>query len=200
LAYVPIHVYWALVGRPAPLGELPETLTQSAWRQANWAACLVLVGAAALSLALVRPWGLRLPRWTLLGIAWIGAAFAILHWVAFSADTVLRLTGVADEPVDTFDRWNLFVLEPWFLGMGVLLAVAARQFARRWPRTSAPGEPATPRTLAGTAFVTLVLGGSFVVLVGVMAFNPWLYAVVGPALVAAGVLCHLVARGDGHST
>ncbi len=189
LAYVPIHVYWALVGSPAPLGELPEALTEPAWRQANWAASVVILGAAALSLALVRPWGRRLPGWLLLGIAWLGAAFAVLHWVAFSADTVLRLTGVVDGSVTTFDRWNLFVLEPWFLGMGVLLALAAVQHARRWPRAST-----TPRTLAGTVFVTLVLGGSFVVLLGVMSFNPWMYVVVGPVVIAAGILLHVVTR------
>ncbi len=67
LAYVPIHVYWALTGSLRPFGELPGSLTDSQWRQANWAACFVITGAAVVSLALVQPWGRRLPRPILLG-------------------------------------------------------------------------------------------------------------------------------------
>lgn len=194
LAYVPIHVYWALTGGVWPLSELPESLTDSRWRQANWAASAVIIGAAALSLALVRPWGRRLPRPMLVGVAWVGAAFSVLHWVAFSAATVLNMAGVTDGAVTSFDRYNLFVFEPWFLGMGILLAWAAVQNTRT-NRDSARSRPvATRRSPGGRVSAALIVGGSVVVLVGVMAFEAAAYAIAGPGLVGVGVLIRVVAH------
>lgn len=192
LAYVPIHLYWAATGDAWPIDGLPEGLTEPRWRQANWGATVVITGAAAVSLALVHPWGRRLPRSLLLGVAGVGAVFALLHWAAFSAATALTMAGVTDGEVTSFSRWNLFVFEPWFLGMGLLLAVAASQHARS-TRGAAGSEHGTPRR--GTrASAALVLGGSLVVLVGVMTFQFWIFAVVGPALIGLGGLGRLLAR------
>lgn len=193
LVYVPIHVYWALTGSLGPFGELPANLDPSQWQQANWGASIVIIGAAVFSLALVRPWGRRLPRRILLGMAWLGAAFAVLHWVAFSTGTVLNMTGVTDGAVVTFDRWNLFVFEPWFLGMGILLAVAAMQYSRREQEAAIPGA-ARPQSSIGLGFVALIVGGSLVVLAGVMTFDARAYAVAGPGLIALGLLGSLATR------
>jgi hypothetical protein len=192
LAYVPVHVYWAVRGSAAPFGDLPPSVRPSQWRQANWAACVVITAAAVLSLALVRPWGRRLPRWMLLGTAWLAAVFAIVHWISFSAATLLQMLGVGKGAVTTFDRWNLLVFEPWFLGMGVLLALAAVQRSRRQPGVGMTPS-AVPRSPGGTVSATLVLAGAFVVLVGVMTFNLRAYAVAGPGLVLGGLLLRLVA-------
>ena len=197
LAYVPVHVYWAVTGDVSPFGDLPASLSPSQWRQANWAACVVIGGAAVFSLALVRPWGRRLPRFMLLGVAGVGAVFAVLHWAAFSAPTALRLLGVTGGAITTFDRWNLFVFEPWFLGMGLLLAVAAVQGARRDEGrrgAAAVAPPAPPRSVGATAAAALVLAGAFVVLVGVMTFQPRAYAVAGPALIVVGLGWRAAAR------
>ncbi len=193
LAYVPIHVYWALTGSTWPVGDLPESIAGS-WRQTNWAASVVITGAAVLSLALVQPWGRRLPRWMLLGVAWLGAVFALLHTAGQTTQIVLNMTGVTDGAVTTFDRWNLFVFEPWFMVMGILLAVAAVQFARRaeGPGPARPGPaPSSPLATVSAGFV---LVGALVVLVGVMAFEPWAYAAVGPGLLGVGAAGRLAAR------
>jgi len=194
LAYVPIHVYWALTGSAWPFNELPESLSDAQWRQANWGACAVIVGAAVVSLALVQHWGRRLPRPLLLGVAWVGAVFAVLHWVAFSAAILLNMIGVTDGAVTTFDRWNLFAFEPWFLGMGLLLAGAAAQNTRRLKQFDVARILSVPRSLGEIASAALILGGAVAVLVGVMTFHVWAYAVVGPCLFGIGMLIRVVAR------
>lgn len=194
LAYLPIHIYWALSGGVWPMEELPEVLEAAEWKQANWGASVLIVGAALVCLALDRPWADVLPRWMVLGVAYVGAAFAVLHWVVFSAESVSRMVGVIDLPVTNFTRWNLFVFEPWFLGMGVLLAFAARHRARR-PRRAPAAEPASGGWgLAGAASVTLVLGGLVVVLFGVMTFSVVTFLAFGPALMLAGLVLQLVIR------
>lgn len=165
LAYIPIHIYWALGGSAAFLGLTHLT---PEFAIANWGASVVILGAALVSLALVRPWGRLLPRWALLGAAWIGAAAGILHWAAFTAVAVTRLSGP--------DWWNLLVFEPWFLLMGVFLIVAAVQSRRLFPR----GE----RRLWSAI---LLLSGLVVVLWGVYSFNLWLFLLYGPAIMLVGL-------------
>jgi hypothetical protein len=186
-------VYWAVTGSTTPIGELLG-MGESEWQQTNWAASLVLIGAAVFSLALVQRWGRRLPRGVLLGTAWVGAVVAILHWVAFSVQILLNMTGVTDGEVTTFHRWNLFVLEPWFLGMGVLLGVAAAQNSRDARAAAVDAPPAVPRSPAAVASVAVALFGLLVILGGVMAFNVWVYAVVGPIILAVGLLGSLATK------
>lgn len=198
LAYLPIHVYWAVNGGLWPLDDLPAGLEVTEWKQANWGASVIIVGAALICLALDRPWADVLPRRMVLGIAYVGAAFAILHWVVFSAESVLRIVGVVDQPVTSFTRWNLFVFEPWFLGMGVLLALAARHRARHPRPAAASQSAAAPASagwrLAGAVSAVLVLAGVVVILLGVMTFSVVTFVVLGPALMLAGLVLQLVIR------
>src|SRR5882762_1575083 len=113
LAYIPVHVYWALGGSAAFLGLAK---TNANFQIANWGASVVLLGAGLTTLALVRPWGRLLPRWGLLGVAWVGAAAGILHFAAFSGEALLRVTGWVTFPGYTerlrvADLWNLAVFE-----------------------------------------------------------------------------------------
>lgn len=95
------------------------------------------VGGAALALALVQPWGRRLPRRSLLLVAW-GAA------VVLAVYGVLQLTGVVLVALDVVDPsepmgtrvllWRGLLWEPWFVLCGVLLGLAARSGHRRPPR------------------------------------------------------------------
>ena len=187
--YVPIHLYWAVTGRHWPVASLPTSLTDAEWRAANWGASVVISGAAVVSLALVQPWGRRLPRTVLLGVAGGGALISILHWGVISASIVLKMVGTAGGTVSSFDRWNLFVFEPWFLGMGVLLGVAVLQRLRD-DQTS--GDPLVEaHSPAVTVSTVLLLAGALVVLVGVMSFEVWLYALLGPGMLCAGVLLRL---------
>lgn len=170
-------------------------MTEAQWRQGNWAASVVITGAALLCLALVQPWGRRLPRPVLLGVARVGAVFAVLHWVAYTAAPLLNFTGITGGEVTSFDRWNLLVFEPWFLGMGVLLAVAAAQNARRHKASAVSGAVAAPRRPSEVASAALIYGGAFVVLLGVMSFHFLTFAVIGPALLGTGVLVRIRTRG-----
>ncbi len=194
LAYLPIHVYWALTASFWPAGDLPASLDPEQWKVANWGASVVIVGAALVCLALDRPWGDLLPRRMLLGFGYVGAVFAILHWGLISAQTVFIVAGATERSATSFDRWNLYVFEPWFLGMGILLAVATAHRARRpraLPTSDSSTAPAAQR-LAGVVAAVLVLSGLVVVLFGVMSFSVWTFALYGPALIAAGLGLHLL--------
>lgn len=193
IAYIPIHLYWAATASSWPFGELPEWLTPEEWRRANWGASVVIGAASLVCLALARPWGRRLPRPLLGGVAWAGAVFALLHWVVLSTATALKVLGVSEGTVTSFDRWNLFVFEPWFLGMGLLLAAAAINHRRIHDGGSTPAHSAQRRP--GLVSPGLVVVGSLVVLVGVMTFEIWLYGVVGPVVVGLGLSGYLLRRG-----
>ena len=58
LAYIPVHVYWALGGLSTPIGI---TGHQPGFRAANWGACVVIAGAALTCLTLTQRWGAALP-------------------------------------------------------------------------------------------------------------------------------------------
>lgn len=86
------------------------------------------------------------------------------------------------------------MFEPWFLGMGILLALAAIHRARR-PRSAPVDEPESVGwRLAGAVSAWLVLGGVVVVLLGVMTFSVVTFVVFGPALMLTGLVLQLVIR------
>lgn len=277
-AYLSIHLHAAFTGSSWPLPDPPAAVRDDEKaRIVEAGVCLILVGAILTALALVRPWGRILPRWMLLGIAWVGCAIGVLHWLIWTIKGLLRVTGVTplqpepDIPWNElvayshrYDAVNLTVNEPWFLGVGILFGLAAIHYRRRTGHT-APSAPAwmtrTPLFgvlgavwgLAGAvlqgawalgvttgqrlglhepdnqleflghlrgyfavmallclAAVPLMLlfalqrraperpaqilagifllGGLFVVLIGVMSFNAWIFGFYGPALMAGGVL------------
>jgi len=104
------------------------------------------------------------------------------------------MIGVTNGAVSSFDRWNPFAFEPWFLGIGLLLAGAAAQNSRHLKQFVVSRTVSLPRSLGGIASAVLILGGAVVVLVGVMTFHVWVYAVGGPVLLGIGTLSRLVAR------
>ena len=290
LLYLGIHLHAAITMNPWPLPQTPDALRDDATgRIVELGVCLVLVGAILTALALVRPWGRLLPRWMVLGIAWVGAAVGILHWAIWSVKGLRRVLGVVPlemEPgvsraemvayAERYDLVNLTFNEPWFLIVGVLFAIAAVQYRRRerarpasevaappswmtrpavgliaagwaaatavlhlsWAAGSTLGqrlglaEPDNqeeflghlrgwflvagllcllavplalaltrpfgrryrPRTILRPAQVLsafFLLGGLFIVLIGVMSFNAWIFAFYGPLLMAGGILLEL---------
>ena len=88
---------------------------------------ILLVGVGAL--ALVRPWGLRIPRWLIIVPALMGSAFAIAHALTAYVTKPLHALGVVQLRFDGWARrderaqflWDLLFYEPWFLGLGVLV-------------------------------------------------------------------------------
>lgn len=167
LIYIPPHL-WVAFGGTAGIMGIPDPGPEE--KAANWGASVLCVGAALVSMALVKQWGRIAPRWLLIGIAWGAAAVALLHWAALSVLTALRLTGVMPyeakddyftaEKLASIDRWNLFVFEPWFLGLGVFLIIGAlqsRTLAKQWRHDPTPALP-TWMTSTGWARLLCLLG------------------------------------------
>jgi len=143
-AFAAVSLYWALGGR-----ALLDTLGGEIERRARAGDDVLLVANAAgavlkmlggmLALALVLPWGERLPRRPLQALAWTGAAVLTVYGVLQTVAIVLVALGrfELDEPLGTRAlRWRMFLWEPWFLVWGMLLGAAAWHFGARVRRRS----------------------------------------------------------------
>jgi hypothetical protein len=159
IIYIPPHL-WVAFGGSADIMGIPDPT--AAEKAANWGATVLCLGAALVSLALVKSWGRVAPRWLLLGITWGAAAVALLHWAALSVLTALKLTGVIPyeakdayftvDKLASIDRWNLFVFEPWFLGLGVFLIIAALQSRKLVKVWDSEPSPVLPRWMTATGW------------------------------------------------
>ena len=110
-------------------------------------AFLLLVGIGCL--ALVRPWGLRLPRWLVIVPALAGSVFAMGHALTAYVTKPLHLVGAIDLDLQargwaTLDEgkaiaWDLLFYEPWFLALGAPghARHAAPPSPHRWHRARA---------------------------------------------------------------
>jgi len=138
-AFAAVSIYWAVGGR-----ALLDTLGGEIERRARAGDDLLLasnaVGAAlkvlggVLALALVQPWGERLPAGPLQAVAWAAAAVLTVYGVLQTVAIVLVALDRVEpaEPLDTKAlRWRMFLWEPWFLVWGVLLGAAAWHFRAR---------------------------------------------------------------------
>jgi hypothetical protein len=120
---------------------------------------ILLVGFGAL--ALVRPWGLRLPRWLVIIPALTGSAYAAAHALTAYVTKPLHAVGVIQLQFDGWAQrdetaqflWDLLFYEPWFLGLGVLVSLAALHHHRR----SGGSVRAGRRLMILTALATLAL-------------------------------------------
>jgi len=141
---------------------LPGTFADpAAMRRASLAAgvLILLVGLGAL--ALVRPWGLRLPRWLVIIPALTGSAYAAAHALTAYVTKPLHALGViqlefkgwARLEVDALIRWDLLFYEPWFLGLGVLVTLGVLHHHRR----TGGSARARRRMVVATAAATLAL-------------------------------------------
>ena len=136
--------------------EDPSAFEQASLRPGVF---LLLVGIG--ELALVRPWGLRLPRWPVIAPALLGSVFAMGHALTAYVTKPLDLLGVADLQIEgwkTLDEghafaWDLLFYEPWFLALGLLTTAGALHHHRR----TGGSEPARRRLIALTAAGTLAL-------------------------------------------
>ncbi|MEO3816404.1 hypothetical protein ABGB21_07205 [Plantactinospora sp. B24E8] len=132
--YLLIKISW-VVG--ALLGLLPraEQLSVSGFVFLN----VVTIGMAAagitLALALVRPWGERIPAVPLLACAWIGCGFLIPMIPYALLDSLLSADdGASGADAAVLPGWEASLIQLSFLGMGIGLAVALPLYLRgRWP-------------------------------------------------------------------
>jgi len=143
-AYALVSLYWGLGGH-ALVATVGGYVEQFARRGGALPVVVALAAAAAkavgglLALALVRPWGRRVPRRWLL----IGSSAASVLLVGYGGLNVLAgalvLLGVihpAGQVDRTALRWHVGVWDLWFLVWGILLALATIGY---WRRTGRPG-------------------------------------------------------------
>ena len=123
---------------------------------------LLLTGVGAL--ALVRPWGLRVPRWLVIVPAQAGSAFAISHALTAYITKPLHALGAvrlefkgwAQLHEAALIRWDLLFYEPWFLGLGVLVTLGTVHHHRRTGGTKRTERRLLLATGAGTLALTVV--------------------------------------------
>ncbi|WP_327360239.1 hypothetical protein [Streptomyces sp. NBC_01296] len=186
---------WDRVGRSAAYGAalalLPYLLIKVSWvvgslvgvlpvgngfGVAEWVVLnTVTIGMAAigiaLALALVRPWGMRIPGALVAFCAWVGSGFlvSILPFAVFGAllDGGGGSQGGGEDPA--MPVWEGVLVQFSFLGMGLGLALAVPAYLRRrWPEAFAGRVGDGPRTASPWAAA-----------VGAAVGLVWLYWAVG---------------------
>jgi len=118
---------------------------------------LVAIGA----LALVRPWGLRLPRWLVIVPALAGSAYAVAHALTAYVTKPLHAAGVVELQFHGWAErheasqflWDLLFYEPWFLGLGILVSLGTLHHYRRTGGSARGGR----RLMTVTAVAALAL-------------------------------------------
>jgi Protein of unknown function (DUF3995) len=135
--YAAVSLYWAAGGTAglSTVGGIAQTAARSGGAAATAViAVTVLLKTAGglLALAMVRPWGRRLPRRALSMAGLAGSALLILYGAAEVAGEALAETGAIrpSAPDWTALRWHLALWDPWFLVWGLLLAAATWGYRR----------------------------------------------------------------------
>ncbi|MEU4220626.1 hypothetical protein [Actinoplanes sp. NPDC026623] len=148
--YLLIKIFW-VAGALSGLLPGTEHLSVAAFVALN----LVTVGMAAagiaLSLALIRPWGERIPAFVVVSCAWIGCGF-LLPMVPYAVvDSLIPAADPASGRASSgMPAWEAWLIQFSFLGMAVCLAVALPLYLRaRWPAAFAGriGDGGTARRL-----------------------------------------------------
>ena len=121
---------------------------------ALWLSAVLKVLSGIVVLALVQPWGRRIPRWLLLLLAWGAGTLVFVHGGLFLGVGLLAMTGVirVSTPA-TLLHWYTFLWGPWWLLGGSLFLVAAWSAVRR-----------APHRLADLVFSALGVGAALVLL------------------------------------
>lgn len=141
-AYAAVSLYWAAGGTAglSTVGGPAEKMARSGGAAA--AAVIVVTvllktAGGLLALAMVRPWGNRLPG-RALGIAGLAASAVLLVYGAVEvAGEALAETGTVRVPRSadwTALRWHLGLWDPWFVVWGLLLAAATWGYRRHGQR------------------------------------------------------------------
>jgi len=129
LAYAALKAAWALgstagITDVAAFERFVDRFGSFEWA-ATWGTVVLAVAAAALLLALVEPWGRRLPRRPLRIAAWLGAAvLAIPGFVGF-AESLLTYAGVLDTHDNGIAEWVFLLTYGSFAVLSIALAAAA---------------------------------------------------------------------------
>ena len=138
-AYALVSLYWALGGH-ALVATVGGYVEQFARRGGAVPVLVALAAAAAkvagglLALALVRPWGRRVPRrWLLMGSSVASVLLVVYGGLNVLAGALVLFDVI--HPAGRVDRtalrWHVGVWDLWFLVWGILLALAAIGYWRR---------------------------------------------------------------------
>lgn len=137
------------------------------FRRASLAAGLVILLVGVGALAFARPWGLRLPRWLPIVPALAGSVYSAAHALTAYVTKTLHVAGVIDLDFagwarldeGALIRWDLLFYEPWFLGLGVVVTLAAVHHYRRTGGSRRGMLWLLGITAAGTLALTAVASG-----------------------------------------
>jgi hypothetical protein len=131
LAFAAIGFYWAAGGTALldTIGGEVERKTRardSDFLAIGWASNGLKLIAAALVLALVRPFGERLPRRAIAALIAVGGVLLVLYETAELAQHLLMAMGAIDRNGldDTAVYGHLLFWDPWWIFGGVLFALA----------------------------------------------------------------------------
>lgn len=138
LLFAGISFYWGCGGRALldTVGGVIERRAlagDTAIFVAVWVTGALKLVGAVLALALVRPWGRRLPRRAVLLLGWVAAVGLTLYGAALEVTNALAATHVVkpSTPIEWKALWwHLWVWDLSFLVWGILFALALRRFRR----------------------------------------------------------------------
>ncbi|MFF0141349.1 hypothetical protein ACFYRN_33395 [Streptomyces sp. NPDC005227] len=153
--YLLIKVTW-VVGSLLRLLPIGRGFSLGEWLVLNTVTIGMAAAGIALGLALVRPWGMRIPGWLVGFLAWVGSGFlvSILPFVlvsAFVSSGTDSSGGSGNSGGDAaMPGWEAALLQCSFVGTGIALAIALPTYLRRrWPHALRRSERTDPRTSAG---------------------------------------------------
>lgn len=135
--YLVIKVSW-VIGSLVGLAPIGAGFDLAGWVVLNTVTVGMAATGIAVALALVRPWGARLPGRPLVFCAWVGTGFlvpllpyAVLGSLLLPSDDGPK-GGADDGPA--MPGWEAVLVQIGFVGMGLGLAVALPAYLRRrWP-------------------------------------------------------------------
>lgn len=130
LLYALPHLYWGLGGTAGFFVYKPSATEIDYWEVAHLFAFAAILIGGLLGFALERAGEQPLLRLLLLVTVGVASAITASHGaygILFRALSVTGVTDVEGVPFD-IDRhgwvlWDMLAIEPWFLGMGILLGV-----------------------------------------------------------------------------
>jgi len=135
--YAAVSLYWAAGGTAglSTVGGIAQTMARTGGGTAAAViAAIVLLKTAGglLALAMVMPWGQRLPHRALSIAGLAGSALLIVYGAVEVVGEALAETGAVtpSAPDWTALRWHLALWDPWFLAWGLLLAAATWGYRR----------------------------------------------------------------------
>ena len=173
--YLLIKVSW-VAGSLLGLLPIGAGFDEAGWVVPNTATIAMAGIGITVALALVRPWGMRIPGAPLVFCAWVGTGFLVpvLPYAALSSlldsSSDHPKAGGGDSP--SMPGWEATLIQIGFVGMGLGLAIALPAYLRRrWP------DALTGRVAQATADSRRM--SSRMLFIGAVLGLVWLYWAVG---------------------